>query len=87
MEDPAYIVASTQVAGRSTWIFLIYRDMRKGEILYEISLPRSMSKDGHVDDWVERIIFPPTPFDISTTKPGEDDGQTPEISVEIRKRG
>jgi hypothetical protein len=86
MDDPAPVVASTKVPGRATWLFLVYRDMERGELRYELSLPRSMDEDGHVDDWAERIIFPSTPFDTTDPRIGEDDGgQSPEITVEIRK--
>jgi hypothetical protein len=89
IEDTAAVVASARIPGRSTWIFLIYRDMERGQLRYELSLPRSMAEDGHIDDWSERIIFEPVPFepnDIPRT--GEDDGgQSPEITVEIRKLG
>jgi len=46
-----------------------------------------MTDDGHVSDWSERIIFPPTSFDQNVPKIGDDGGQSPEIVVEIRKRG
>jgi hypothetical protein len=88
MDNPAPIVASTKVTGRATWLFLIYRDTKFGEMRYELSLPTSMGEDGHVDDWAERIIFPPTLFDSTEVACGEDDGgQSPEITVEIRKLG
>jgi hypothetical protein len=88
MDDPAPVVASMKVSGRSTWLFLFYRDMQRSELRYELSKPTSMTEDGHVSDWAERIIFPPTSFDENVPNIGEDDGgQSPEIVVEIRKRG
>jgi hypothetical protein len=88
MDDPTPIVASTKVAGRATWLFLIFRDMKVGEMRYELSLPTSMGEDGHVDDWAERLIFPATLFDVTELSSDEDDGgQSPEITVEIRKLG
>jgi len=89
MEEPAGIVASMKVAGRATWLFLIYRDIQRGELRYELSQPRHMAENGHVDGWIERIIFPPTPFDTDDlSRIGNDDGgQSPEITVEIKKIG
>jgi len=88
MDDPAPVVASMKVAGRSTWLFLFYRDMQRNELRYELSKPTSMNEDGHVSGWSERIIFPPTTFDENVPRIGEDDGgQSPAIVVEIRKRG
>jgi hypothetical protein len=87
MDDPAPVVASMKVPGRSTWLFLFHRDMQRNELRYELSKPTSMTDDGHVSDWSERIIFPPTSFDQNVPKIGDDGGQSPEIVVEIRKRG
>jgi hypothetical protein len=90
MEDPAQIAAAIKVPGRATWIFLVYRDMRRGEIRSELSHPVSMSTDGHVNKWAERIIFPPIPFETNPSMLGDEQGtggQSPEISVEIKKRG
>jgi hypothetical protein len=88
MDDPAPVVASMKIPGRSTWLFLFCRDMKQNELRYELSKPASMNEDGHVSGWLERIIFPPTPFDENVPRIGEDDGgQSPEIVVEIRKRG
>jgi len=87
MDDPTPVVASMKVPGRSTWLFLFYRDMQRSELRYELSKPTSMSEDGRVSNWAERIIFPPSPFDENVPMIGEDDrGQSPEIVVEIRKR-
>lgn len=88
MQDPQPIVASLKVSGRTTWLFLIYRDIQRSELRYELSRPISMSDDGHVDSWAERIIFPPSPF--GTNPPvfdSNDGGQTPEIDITIRKIG
>lgn len=85
MED-AVQVAAMKPTGRSTWIFLVYRDLQRSEIRYELSRAVAMSDNGHVDDWVERIIFPSTPFDPDIQMRGNGtDGQSPEISVEITK--
>jgi len=88
MEDPADIAAAMQKPGRSTWIFLVCRDLQRNELRYELSRPIAMSDDGHVDDWAERIIFPPTPLDPDAGMVANGNGtggQSPEISVEIKK--
>lgn len=89
MEESVLIAASMNVPGRATWLFLIYRDLVRGELRYELSHPKHMGEDGHVDGWIERIIFPPVPFDTDDlTRLGTDDGgQSPEITVEIKKVG
>ncbi len=88
MEDPTPIVASLKIPGRSTWLFLIYRDFEVGELRYELSRPVTMADDGYVSDWAERIVFPPTPLDTDIVRLGRDDGgQSPEITVEIKKLG
>jgi len=88
-ETAAVVTASMKVPGRDTWLFLVYRDYVRGEIRYELSRPNHMGEDRHVDGWIERIIFPPVKFDTNdAVRIGTDDGgQSPEISVEIRKVG
>lgn len=89
MEDRTAIVESMKVAGRDTWLFLIYRDIVRGELRYELSHPNRMGEDGYVEGWIERIVFPPVPFDTNELpRLGTDDGgQSPEITVEIKKVG
>jgi hypothetical protein len=89
MEETASIVASMKVPGRDTWLFLVYRDLVRGELRYELSRPNHMGEDRHVDGWIERIIFPPILFDTNDLpRIGTDDGgQSPEITVEIKKIG
>jgi len=75
--------------GRATWIFLIYRDKETREIRCELSRPISMTADGYVNGWSERIILKPTPFDGPESLPlpeGGDGPQSPEIVVEIKRR-
>jgi len=87
-EDPTPIIESLRVVGRATWLFLMFRDFINREIRYELSRPISMTEEGHVDEWAERLIFPPTPFGDDAPKvdrsPGGD-GQSPQIIVEIKK--
>ncbi len=87
MKDPAPIVASVHTPGRATWIFLIYRDPRRSEIRSELSLPGSMTEEGHIDSWKERIIFQPIPFDDARglAETGGND-LSPEIAIEVKKR-
>jgi hypothetical protein len=89
MEEAASIVASMRVPGRDTWLFLIFRDEIRGELRYELSQPNRMGEDRYVDGWIERIIFAPIPFDTNDLpRIGTDDGgQSPEITVEIKKVG
>lgn len=85
---------AAKVPGRSLWIFLTYRDFEKGELRSELSLPKDMGDDGYIDDWHDRIILPPIPFDRGNVDSGspdnpnsgnDDGGQSPEITVQIRK--
>jgi hypothetical protein len=93
MEDPAAAMETSKRLGRTLWIFLLHRDSDKRELRSELSRPLEMSEDGYIDRWGDRIIFPPIPFDgdADTYNPdnpnsGNDDGgQSPEITVEIRK--
>jgi hypothetical protein len=93
-EDSAAVMKSSKEPGRTLWIFLIHRDFKKRELRSELSRPMDMSDDGYIDKWDDRIIFPPIPFDTGdadTDNPdnpntGNDNGgQSPEITVQIRK--
>jgi hypothetical protein len=90
---PPEAIESTRVAGRVTWLFLIHRDMKTRELRYELSRPTSIAEDGYVDGWAERLIFEASPFGGDGVRiKGEngsdgDNGQSPEIIVEIRKLG
>ena len=95
MENAAAVMKSAKETGRTLWIFLIHKDFKKRELRSELSRPLDMSEDGYIDKWGNRIIFPAIPFDSSdgfTCDPdnpnsGNDDGgQSPEITVQIRKR-
>jgi len=79
---------SLDVPGRTTWILLIHRDLKTTELRCELSRPISMSEDGHVDSWAERIILTATPFDsnpMSGIDGNPSGGSTPEITVAIKK--
>jgi hypothetical protein len=92
--DPVALAEASKVPGRSLWIFLICRDSKKGELRSELSLPKEMGDDGYIDQWHERIIFSAIPFDngtddgINLDNPNTGNGgQSPEITVQIRKLG
>jgi hypothetical protein len=94
MQDASALMKSSKEAGRTLWIFLIHKDFRKRELRSELSRPLDMSEDGYIDKWGNRIIFPAIPFDTGdadTDSPnspntGNDNGgQSPEITVQIRK--
>ena len=74
--------------GRTVWILLIHRDMRAREVRAELSQPISISDEGKVDRWKERIILSSTPFDddLFSLIEGDNGPQTPEIDIEIKKR-
>ena len=73
--------------GRTVWILLIHRDMRAREIRAELSQPISISDEGKVDRWKERIVLSSTPFDddLVSLIEGDNGPQTPEIDIEIKK--
>ena len=74
--------------GRTVWILLIHRDMRAREVRAELSQPISISDEGKVDRWKERIVLSSTPFDddLVSLIEGDNGLQTPEIDIEIKKR-
>lgn len=84
----------TPQSRRTTWILLLYRDKAAREVRCELSRPISMTDEGYVDGWAERILLGSTRFDdyedvapAPTGNGGGNVSQTPEINVEIRKRG
>jgi hypothetical protein len=80
---------SVSASGRAMWILLFYRDKKTREVRCELSCPINISTEGYVDGWKERIILTPTPFDEDVLNLiGDGEGpQSPEINVEIKKRG
>jgi hypothetical protein len=74
--------------GRAMWILLMYRDKKAREVRCELSRPISITPEGYVDGWAERIILTATPFDEDTISltDGGDGPQSPEIDLEIKKR-
>ncbi|MDP9359467.1 MAG: hypothetical protein M3R02_30110 [Chloroflexota bacterium] len=71
----------------TTWMLLFHRDEVNRELRCELACPLSISQEGFIDAWSERIILSPTPFDDDTiTRLGEDDPQGPSINVKIKRR-
>ena len=89
--DPAPVVASSRIPGRATWLLLMHRDKKSNVLRAELSLPVQMDDDGHIVRWDKRIILPDVPFDsiptISTRGNGGQDGQSPEVTVQITRLG
>lgn len=88
--DPAVrraISENVNAPDRSTWILLLHRDMDKFEVRSELSRPIAMSEDGRVDGWAERIILKPFRIDPSAgVMPIDDNPQSPEIDLDVRRR-
>jgi hypothetical protein len=74
--------------GRATWLLLLHRDLDAREMRCELSRPISMDDDGRVDGWAERIILTSRPFDGlgGVLADGDNGPQSPEITVEIKRR-
>jgi hypothetical protein len=82
--------ALESIEKRETWILLIHTDMETGAVRSELSLPVNMSAEGRVDDWSMRLILESIPFDggdIRITGDTNNGPQSPEIIVEVRRRG
>ena len=76
-------VAATSSSLR-TWVYL-YRVTAKG-IFSELSLPETITKDGFIDRWRERIIVPMHSFEttVSPVESRPDDGTDITVAVERR---
>lgn len=73
----------------NTWFLLVHRDQINFEVRCELSLPKSVDKEGRLADWYERIILKATPFDGYSKEimnGGGDSPKTGEITVEIKRR-
>jgi len=82
------VLASINTPGRSTWLFLTYRDSSLKQLRCELSQPVSITAEGQVNGFAKRIILPVVPFgedlrldDIAKVT------QSPEITVEIKQLG
>jgi hypothetical protein len=86
--DPIPVIESINTPGRSTWLFLMYRDLATRMLRAELSRPISMTDEGRVDEWAERIILTAVPFgDDPQTLNNNNVNQSPEITVEIQRLG
>ena len=94
MEDAVAVMKSSREPGRTLWIFLIQKDFKKRELRSELSRPLDISDDGYIEKWGNRIVFPAIKFDTGNAdaddpnnpNSGNDNGgQSPEITVQIRK--
>jgi hypothetical protein len=66
-----------------TWLLLMCRG--NSEVRCELSLPSSMSIDGYIDGWRERILFGSIPLDgdvVEITSPPVQ----PDITIDVRRR-
>jgi len=71
-------------SGLKTWIYL-YRVTPEG-VFSELSLPETISDDGYIDRWRERIIVPMYRFDdaVAAATAHPDDGGDVTVAVERR---
>jgi hypothetical protein len=72
---------------KNTWVLLLHRDGKLGQVRCELSLPTAMGVEGRIVTWSERIILPPVEFeptpDSVMSSGGPDDG---EITIDIKRR-
>ncbi len=74
---------------RKTWFLLRIRD---GEsVRAELSLPAAIGDDGHVEEWLDRIILPPISLKpgggiLEQPSPDSGDERGIEIDVPVRRR-
>lgn len=67
---------------RATWVLLFHSDGK--EIRIEVSLPDSMSDDGHINGWRERIVLGGRPLDGDIIPSAPDFG--PDPIIEVRRK-
>lgn len=72
--------------GVTTWILLFHRDLTAQETRFEFSRPVQMDSEGHVDVWVERILFPALPFGTDGILAPADLPLSPEIVPEVTRK-
>jgi hypothetical protein len=75
-----------QSNGVMTWILLFHWDATAEETRFELSRPVKMDSEGHVDVWVERIIFPALPFGMDRSRAPQDPPLSPEIVPEVKRK-
>lgn len=74
-----------EMPGIQTWLLLHYVDDQAQEIRLELSLPASMSDEGFVSTWRERIVLTPIPL-VEQTPSVIDEGDEIEVNVQRRSR-
>lgn len=79
---PAAPTAEVGEDSAMTWILLVYRTAT--EVRCELSLPTSISDDGQIDGWNERILIGSIPF-------GDDGPEVvpppqPDITIPVLRR-
>lgn len=81
-------IEPVETTGRATWLLLMHRDLLSRQLRLELSRPISIATDGRVNGWAERIILASQALDgiPETLLGGGDEPQSPEITVEIRRR-
>jgi len=67
--------------GMLTWVLLVYRAPGSKEIRSELSLPSSVSDDGKMSDWAERIPLAPIPYGQGTSTPPPLAGEELDVPV------
>jgi hypothetical protein len=67
-----------------TWLFLSSPGLN--EIRCELSLPKYINDDGHVEEWAERIILNPIPLDHEPIVKGHSEDYAEDIIVPISRR-
>jgi hypothetical protein len=66
-----------------TWFLLVHR--MEDEIHSELSLARTIDKEGFITDWSKRIPLPPLPYDGSKAD-GEEGDDGPDFDVTVKRR-
>lgn len=69
------------VTGQHMWVLLVFVGME--EIRWELSLPISVSKNGHIEHWAERLIGNPIAL---TDVIQQDDIPEDDIDIDVRRR-
>jgi hypothetical protein len=76
-----------RILEKNTWVLLMYRDTKLGQVRCELSHPTGMDGENRIISWSERIILPPVEFEPIpenvTMNEGPDDG---EITIDIKRR-
>jgi len=71
---------------RVMWMLLFHIDEKSLEVRCELSHPLGVGTDGRVDEWIERVILSPIPFDGSPANISSNEPQTPNIDIDVKRR-